>query len=76
MSEQVGQFNGYPVIRVSEVTNYQYVIEECPLCGETHQHGYEDPVYEQLSHKSAHCHTSGVSGYYIFVDRETEGVEW
>jgi hypothetical protein len=76
MSEKLGSYKQYPVIRVDEVTNYQYVIRECPLCGEEHHHGYEEPVYDKLSHKSAHCTSGDVSGYYIVCDGETGGVEW
>jgi len=76
MSERVGTFKDCPVIRVSEVTNYQYLIEDCPLCGETHRHGKGGLQYEQLSSKSAHCNRSDVGTYYIFCDTETEGIEW
>jgi hypothetical protein len=59
-------FKDEPVVVVDRMEDGRYVVVDCRLCGETHQHGRVIGESSQpFAHRSAHC--DGVSGYYLFI---------
>jgi hypothetical protein len=64
MSEKLGEYKDTPIISIDKVTETQFVVGDCPFCGENHSHGRNKTLeINQLSHKVSHC--SELSDYYI-----------
>lgn len=89
MSEKIGSLKGQPIIEVTRVEavekpEYQSVIENCPLCDETHRHGFNEgiPVMAKrlslLSHRAAHCRTGADApdGYWLVYTEDTDGIDF
>jgi len=84
MSEKLGEFKDTPIVLVDRVEssgNPTAIIDECPVCGDTHTHGFTGVSSmckdtSSLSHRSAHCTGDTDNyGYWLVYTGETEGVE-
>lgn len=71
MSRKLGSYKGKPIIEIDNITDYNAVIENCPLCGKNHRHGKPQKLEkEKLNHKSSHCSEKG--SYYIAISKKTK----
>ena len=81
-----GNLDGQPVVEVDKLTqsgNTMCVIDDCPLCGGRHTHGFSDnmqsPMHKHAnvpSHRVSHCtDLNGPGGYHLIVTDNTENAE-
>lgn len=78
-----GSIDGQPIIEVSSVELrggvHVAVIDECPLCGDNHVHGFDNGIarmsirQSQPTHRGAHC-ANEPGGYWLIYTAETENI--
>jgi len=82
--ETFGRIKDQPIVEVSRVEDEQSVIESCPICGESHYHGFKSlpaitATMSAPSHRIAHCSSecldNAFDGYYLIYTEDTNGVE-
>jgi hypothetical protein len=84
--EAYGRIGGQPIIEVSRVVarngGYDAVIDECPICGGEHRHGFDVGIeamtkgQSKPSHRAIHGKIHSKLGYYLIYTDETENVEY
>jgi hypothetical protein len=54
-----------PVVEISTADETHYIVDECPICGETHRHG-SVPELEvgETTTRGTHCRTENAPGEY------------
>lgn len=64
----------YPVNGIDVVTDSQYIVEECTVCGGTHRHGRVPESMEpgDTIHRVAHCTDGTVASYVLRYTADTE----
>ena len=84
--EAYGELNDQPVVEVDKLTRKpttHCVIDSCPICGESHTHGFTEQMQRPMhkhanipSHRSAHCGPGyETSGYHLIITDKTENAK-
>lgn len=84
--EPIGCLGPYPIIEVTRVEGDQAVVEECPICGDTHYHGFDHGIgaiskqRSSLSLRARHCGSDAPpetpEQYWLIYTQNTNNVSY